>query len=593
VPAPAFRSISSNNTGTGNSFPIAKPSGVVDGDLLIVALTTYDSTGTMAHGTPPTGWTLVRALYASTRNLRTSVYRKIAAAEPASWTFTKTNDATGFGGCICCVAISNPGIPAAPLADEDGQIDTSGDTSYTAPSVDTGSSSDLLLYFASVRQSAVAFTPPTGYTEQLDLHQGGQDIHLTAATKAPAGAAGATGAVSATAAVGTTAGVAFLLAVAAVTAVAPVADFTATPLTGVRPLSVAFTDTSTNAPTSWAWTFGDGGTSSAQNPTHSYTVAGTYTVTLIATNAAGSNTKTRTAYVTVANPSGTTTRIKFGDGLDVTDEGAGVIEVNATGASDATTSAKGVVQLAGDLAGTAASPQIAAGVIVDADIAAAAAIAKTKLAALNIVNADINTAAAIAVAKLAAGSNGQILTTVSGAPAWAAAPPTVSYGTTLPASPVDGQEAILVDSTTSPTYQWRFRYNAGSSSAYKWEFVGGPAMFTFEATTVNHTATVGNIGPLMPLPRPGIYLFRTVLLLVSGSGGGAYISLAHATAAGVAIGPDTITIGVANVNSAIYGAFEQKVTVPTATNIVGRVAAPVSNVDSRHRQYTVTPVAVS
>jgi len=111
----------------------------------------------------------------------------------------------------------------------------------------------------------------------------------------------------------------------------PVADFTGTPLTGARPLSVAFTDTSTSAPTSWAWTFGDGGTSSAQNPTHSYTVAGTYTVTLVATNTAGSNTKTRTAYVTVANPSGTTTRIKFGDGLDVTDEGAGVIEVNAFG----------------------------------------------------------------------------------------------------------------------------------------------------------------------------------------------------------------------------------------------------------------------
>ena len=44
----------------------------------------------------------------------------------------------------------------------------------------------------------------------------------------------------------------------------------------------------------------------------------------------------------------------------------------------------------------------------------------------------------------------------------------VCYGTTLPASPVDGQEAILVDSVTNPTYQWRFRYNAGSTSAYKW-----------------------------------------------------------------------------------------------------------------------------
>ena len=55
--------------------------------------------------------------------------------------------------------------------------------------------------------------------------------------------------------------------------------------------------------------------------------------------------------------------------------------VSAAGgaASDATTSSKGIVQLAGDLAGTAASPQIAAGVILDADVNAAAAIAESKL----------------------------------------------------------------------------------------------------------------------------------------------------------------------------------------------------------------------
>lgn len=110
--------------------------------------------------------------------------------------------------------------------------------------------------------------------------------------------------------------------------VTPVADFTGTPLTGTRPLNVAFTDTSTNTPTSWAWTFGDGGTSSAQNPSHTYATAGTYTVTLVATNAAGSDTKTRTGYVTAANPAGTLTKIKWGTDLVVTDEGAGVIEVD-------------------------------------------------------------------------------------------------------------------------------------------------------------------------------------------------------------------------------------------------------------------------
>jgi PKD repeat protein len=122
-----------------------------------------------------------------------------------------------------------------------------------------------------------------------------------------------------------------LLSVWAVTGAAattPVADFTGTPLTGIWPLSVAFTDSSTNTPTSWAWTFGDGGTSTSQNPTHSYTTVGTYTVVLVATNAAGSNTKTRTGYVAVANPSGTLTKIKWGNRLVVTDEGGGVIRVD-------------------------------------------------------------------------------------------------------------------------------------------------------------------------------------------------------------------------------------------------------------------------
>ena len=55
------------------------------------------------------------------------------------------------------------------------------------------------------------------------------------------------------------------------------------------------------------------------------------------------------------------------------------VSIQGAQSPDATTLVKGLVQLAGDLAGTAASPQIAAGAIVDADINAAAAIAYTKL----------------------------------------------------------------------------------------------------------------------------------------------------------------------------------------------------------------------
>ncbi|MFQ5750325.1 MAG: S8 family serine peptidase, partial [Planctomycetota bacterium] len=79
----------------------------------------------------------------------------------------------------------------------------------------------------------------------------------------------------------------------------PVADFTGSPTTGTAPLTVDFTDQSTGAPASWAWDFGDGNTSSAQNPSHVYANAGTFTVSMTASNANGSDTLVRSGYITV------------------------------------------------------------------------------------------------------------------------------------------------------------------------------------------------------------------------------------------------------------------------------------------------------
>jgi PKD repeat protein len=84
---------------------------------------------------------------------------------------------------------------------------------------------------------------------------------------------------------------------------APVADFVGSPTSGTAPLNVSFTDLSTNSPTSWSWTFGDTGTSALQNPSHSY-AAGTYTVSLQATNAYGSDTEIKTNYITASSGGG-------------------------------------------------------------------------------------------------------------------------------------------------------------------------------------------------------------------------------------------------------------------------------------------------
>ena len=78
----------------------------------------------------------------------------------------------------------------------------------------------------------------------------------------------------------------------------PVADFSANQTCGKIPLSVQFTDLSTNGPDTWLWQFGDGATSTEQNPVHTYTTPGTYTVTLTVTNECGCDSASRPAYIT-------------------------------------------------------------------------------------------------------------------------------------------------------------------------------------------------------------------------------------------------------------------------------------------------------
>lgn len=80
---------------------------------------------------------------------------------------------------------------------------------------------------------------------------------------------------------------------------AQTANFTTSTTSGCSPLVVNFQDLSTGNPTSWFWDFGNGATATLQNPSTTYFIPGTYTVTLTVTNAGGSNTLTRTQYITV------------------------------------------------------------------------------------------------------------------------------------------------------------------------------------------------------------------------------------------------------------------------------------------------------
>ncbi len=88
----------------------------------------------------------------------------------------------------------------------------------------------------------------------------------------------------------------------------------------------------------------------------------------------------------------------------------------------------------------------------------------------------------------------------------------VNIGLTLPTSPYDGQEAILVDSLTVPTYSWRFRYVASITDAYKWVFIGGSPLRSYAGGGQTPTGTIGSWvpfndnAPVVTVPRNGLYL---------------------------------------------------------------------------------------
>ncbi|MFN7976161.1 MAG: PKD domain-containing protein [Acidobacteriota bacterium] len=98
----------------------------------------------------------------------------------------------------------------------------------------------------------------------------------------------------------------------------PTADFMGNPTSGSSPLNVQFTDLSSGSPTQWAWDFGDGQGSYAQNPAHTYTTGGSFDVGLTIVNATGSAFKVKSKYINVNGGSG-------GDADIITGPGPGAI----------------------------------------------------------------------------------------------------------------------------------------------------------------------------------------------------------------------------------------------------------------------------
>jgi len=105
-----------------------------------------------------------------------------------------------------------------------------------------------------------------------------------------------------------------------------IAEFQADKTIALNNEAIQFSDISTGDPESWLWDFGDGSTSTLQNPTHTYTTVGIYSVSLTATNANGSDTETKENYIMVSDPpapiaefGSSNTTISIGGNIDFTD----------------------------------------------------------------------------------------------------------------------------------------------------------------------------------------------------------------------------------------------------------------------------------
>jgi hypothetical protein len=130
----------------------------------------------------------------------------------------------------------------------------------------------------------------------------------------------------------------------------------------------------------------------------------------------------------------------------------------------------------------------------------------------NLDNSNVSAVAAIAISKLA-GYPTDGTKYLAGDSTWKvvaagfAGPGTPA--TTLPASPTDGQQAILTDNITTPTYAWLFQW---SQTATKWFFIGGSPwageVDADETSSTNGFLDLTTVGPTFTIPRAGRYIYQ-------------------------------------------------------------------------------------
>jgi hypothetical protein len=183
------------------------------------------------------------------------------------------------------------------------------------------------------------------------------------------------------------------------------------------------------------------------------------------------------------------------------------------------------------------------------------------------------------------------------------------FVTSLPTG-YDGQE-VFFQSTTAGTgggasnsmadvgAVWHLRYRAASSSAYKWEFVGGGDLIagvaTSESTTSATYTDLATVGPVITLPLAGDYKIATTATVVNssaGSGGAVSFSVSGA-AANTATDADSIRITTVSVTVLQASSVSVSKTGLTAAAVTMRYRLTVSGTATfTSRVLTAVPIRV-
>lgn len=169
-------------------------------------------------------------------------------------------------------------------------------------------------------------------------------------------------------------------------------------------------------------------------------------------------------------------------------------------------------------------------------------------------------------------------------------------GTSLPSSPVDGHlYDYLADATNGIV--WRFRYNAGSASSYKWEFIGGAPLFaiidTQETAPITTYGDCATVGPSIVLPLAGDYDVTIGAQVYGSIGAAGKTAMSYAIGATAAAAADEIMSQSSVATDYHYLSRTKRKTGLTAVTLTAKYYYVTTVSQFANRTMMVLPVRVS